>query len=286
MPRFSLAHVGLSLAMLCWGTGHWLAQGRDTGAQPQSVPQSKSTGQNRVTSQQSITVEAFSTPEEKEEGRINDLYQPVYSIQQKHDCDGAIEKYRTVVIPVAEQAKFNIPKNKFLFLAYRGIADCDMDLKKYVEAEEIYQKLFDYLPVWPGTDDSGYPINFRSLGLARMALEKWEDAESPLQKSVTIFDEQINRASKSDADFERNEMANDYRMSQDSAMYLLAVVYFREKRNAEALRLLERAYSQATQFHAPAAIIKKIVDGGVAISIGSGDLSSGVTWSKRALSAN
>jgi tetratricopeptide (TPR) repeat protein len=283
MPLHSRTLVGLSLAVLLGGSGPPAVQGR---SQVTPLPQSDTHSKNRVTSQQSITVEANLTPEEKEEGNINEVYQTVYSIQRRHDCQVAIEKYLSVVIPAAERAKFSIPKNKFLYLAYRGIADCDMDLKKYGEAEETYQKLFGYLPVWPGIDDSDYPINFRSLGLSRMAQEKWADAEAPLQKSISIFDEQIDRASKSDADFERNEMANDYRMAQNTAMYLLAVDYFREKRNAESLQLLDRAYVQATQFHGPSATIKKIVDSGIAISIESGDLSSGVTWSKRALSTN
>jgi hypothetical protein len=286
MTQNRRAFVTLCLAVLSWESTSCLAQGHATGTQLTPSPQSKSDPQNRVTSQQSITVEAHLSPEEKEEGEINDVYQPVFSTQQKHDCNGAIEKYRAVVIPMAERAKFDVTRNKFLFLAYRGIGDCDMELKNFAEAEATYQKLFDYLPVWPGTDDSDYPINFRSLGCARMAQEKWEDAESPLEKSVSIFGEQIIDASKSDKDFVRNEMANDYRMSQDTALYLLAIVYFREKRNAESLRLLERAYNQAFQFHAPAPIVKNIVDGGMAISISTGNLALSATWSKRALGIN
>ena len=204
MPQYILSVAALCLAILSWGSGRCLARESASSAQSSKTPESNSIPQNHVTSQQSITVEAHLSPEEKEEGEINDIYQPVYSIQQKHDCNGAIEKYRSVVVPAAEQAKFIVPKNKFLFLAYRGIADCDMDLKKYVEAEEIYQKLFAYIPVWPGTDDSDYPITFRSLGLARMAQEKWAEAEASLEKSVSILDEQIDRASKSDADFVPN----------------------------------------------------------------------------------
>jgi tetratricopeptide (TPR) repeat protein len=265
------------------GNGISFAQTPSEGGHLLPAQEGKSTPQNRVTSQQSITVEAHLTPEEKEDGNLNDVFQPVDEIQRQHDCKGAIDRYRSVVIPMAEQAKFKVPKNKFLFLAYRGIADCDLELKNFAEAEELYQKLFDYLPVWPGTEDSDYPINLRSLGLARIAQQKWKEAEEALQKSVSIFDEQIARAVKSDADFARNEMANDYRMSQDSALNLLAVVYFREKRSAEALQLLERAYSQAIEFHAPAGTVKQIVDSGVAISINTVDVAAGITWSKRAL---
>jgi tetratricopeptide (TPR) repeat protein len=275
--------IGSLLAALAFLVSATFAQENAGDARRPSQTQTKSDRQGRVTSQQSITVEARLTPEEKEDGDLNDAYQPVYSIQQKHDCKGAIEKYRTVVIPSAERAKFEVPKNKYLYLAYRGVGDCDMDLKNFAEAEAIYQKLFDFIPIWPGTDDSDYPITFRSLGYSRMAQERWADAEEPLRRSVAIFDDMIAGAAKSDKDFVRNEMANNYRMSQDSSLYFLAVVYFREKRNAEALASLERAYNQATQFHAPAPTIKKIVDAGVSISVSSLDVGASVTWSKRAL---
>lgn len=247
-------------------------------------PQANSDAHNRVSSQQSITVEANSTPEEKEEGDLNDIYQPVSAIQQQHDCQSAIDKYRAVVIPAAERAKFPKPKNKYLYLAYRGIGDCEMNLKNFAEAEATYQKLFEYLPVWPGTDDSDYPIAFQSLGYARMAQQKWTDAEEPLRKSISILDDMIASASKSDKDFVRNEMANDYRMSEDSSLYFLGVVYYREKRDSDALGVLERGYNQALQYHAPAPIVKNIVDAGVTISVDSLDVSAGLTWSKRALS--
>lgn len=247
-------------------------------------PQANPNAQKRVTSQQSITVEANSTPEENEEGNLNDIYQPVFAIQQQHDCQSAIDKYRAVVIPAAERAKFSKPKSKYLYLAYRGIGDCDMSLKNFAEAEATYQKLFEYLPVWPGTDDSDYPIAFRSVGDARMAQQKWKEAEEPLQKSISIFEDMIAFANKSDKDFVRNEMANNYRMSEDLSLYFLGVVYYREKRDSEALVVLERGYNQAVQYHAPTAIIKNIVDAGVTISVDSLDVSAGLTWSKRALS--
>ena len=78
-----------------------------------------------------------------------------------------------------------------------------------------------------------------------------EGAAEPLDEAVSIFDEQIGRAAKSDQDVVGNQMANAYRMSQDQALNLLAVVYAREQRYSEALSLLERAYNQAVEFHAP-----------------------------------
>jgi tetratricopeptide (TPR) repeat protein len=241
--------------------------------------------QGRVTAQQSVVVEAHITPEESEEGKINDLYQPVYATQQQ-DCQRAVEKYRSVVSPAAEHAKFEIPKNKFLFLAYRGIGDCDLASGNFAEAEAIYQKLFEFLPVWPGTDDSDYPINYRSIGLARMGQQRWKDAVEPLAKAVSIFDQQIDRAAKSEQDVVGNQMADAYRMSQDRALNLLAVAYAREERFSEALALLERAYNQAITFHAPVSVVKQIVESGRAISTGAGNDAAAAKWSQRSATIN
>lgn len=119
-----------------------------------------------------------------------------------------------------------------------------------------------------------------------MGQQRWKDAEEPLQKAVSIFDEQISRAAKSGLEFERNEVVNDYRMSQDQALDLLAVVYAREQRYSEALALLERAYNQTVTFHAPASIVKQVVDNGRAISIGTGNDAAAATWSQRSVTSN
>src|SRR5258706_13188744 len=138
----------------------------------QASPSTSSNPKTNVTTRKSMVVEADSTPEEIEDGRIGHLFQPIYKIQQQHECQNAIEKYRSVVIPAAEQSTFRVPKNKFLFLASRGIGDCDMELGNFVEAEEMYQKAFGYMSVWPGTDNSSYPIIFESLGAARMRQQR------------------------------------------------------------------------------------------------------------------
>jgi tetratricopeptide (TPR) repeat protein len=210
----------------------------------------------------------------------------VYNIERSHDCEKAIEKYQNAVIPMADGSKFPVPRNKFLFLAYRGIGDCYLSQERYAEAEKIFQKLLEYAPVWPGTDDSAYAINYRSIGIARMHQQHWKDAEESLQKSVSLFDEQIVRAVKSDSDFMRNEHASNLRMSQDLSLNLLAVVYFREQRSDEALRLLERAYEQATTFHAPANVVRQIVETGKGISQSTGDDDAIAAWSRRSTAQN
>lgn len=238
--------------------------------------------QNRPKSQQSVVVTGKLTPEEIEDGKINDIYQNVYKLEQQHDCAAAIDQYRAVVIPAAEQAKFDVPRNKFLFLAYRGIGDCDLSSARFAEAEHSFEKLLDYAPIWPGVDDSAYAINYRSIGVARMGQQNWRGAEEALLKATTILDRQIDRAIHSDSDF----MANNLRMSQDVAMNLLGVVYFREQRTAEALAILDKAYNQAETYRVPPTIVSMIVRSGMEISTAAGDSTATALWSQRSKTPN
>jgi tetratricopeptide (TPR) repeat protein len=277
---FSIGRNLLVLFLVVADSGAPFAIPETPETNPQGTPSAASQPKpgNRVTSHDSVVVSAKLTPEEVEEGRLNDVYQEVYNIERSQDCDKAIEKYQKVVIPMAEGSKFPVPRSKFLFLAYRGIGDCYLGLKRYADAEQMFQRLFEYLPVWPGTEDSDYPINYRSVGIARMHQEHWKEAEEALQNSVSLFDKQIERAAKSDSEFMRNEHSNNLRMSQDSALNLLAVVYFREQRSGEALKLLERAYEQATRFHAPPKVVRQIVDTGLSISESAGEVRAMAVW--------
>jgi len=225
------------------------------------------------------------TPEEAEEGRLNDAYQPLYQLEQQHECAGAVEKYKAVIL-LAEQAKFDVPRNKFLYLSYRGIGDCDLSAGQFAEAEESFQKILAYVPVWPGTDDSDYPIDFVSIGEARMGQQNWKGAEESLQKAVTIFEQQIDSAIHSDSDFMRTQQANHLRASDDEALNFLAVAYFREQRSGDALPLLERAYNQGVKYDAPPKILEVIVSNGVAVAAAAGDTAAAATWSQRAKDLN
>ena len=145
----------------------------------------------------------------------------------------------------------------------------------------MFQKLFEYLPIWPGMENSDYAINFESIAMARMGQQRWKAAEESLEKAVTIFDDQIGLAITSGPDSAQNERANKLRMSQDMALNLFAVVYFREQRYAEALGILERAYRQGIAFRAPSDVVEQIVDDGRAVSIAAGDFEAIAIWSKR-----
>src|SRR5262249_20215380 len=152
-----------------------------------------------------------------------------------------IERYKSEVIPLAEKSPFNVPKNKFLFLANRDIGNCYLAQQDFVEAEASFQKILQYAPVWPGTDDSAYPIDFRQIATAQMGQQRWRDAEVSLQKSVSLFDPQIESAMKADSEFSRTGHAGNLRGSKAISLTYLGIVYLREGRTADALRTADTA---------------------------------------------
>jgi tetratricopeptide (TPR) repeat protein len=185
------------------------------------------------------------------------------------------------IIPLAERSKFDVTRNKFLFLANREIAGCELKSGKYDEAERRYQKLFDYMPVWPGISDSDYPINYQSIGAARIMQSRWKEAEAALEKSIEIFDEQIKGALHSDSEFMKNEHSKNLKMSEAQARNLLAVAYFRDGRQAEAMEILEKAYQEAIQSSATPDMIQQIINSGRMASAALGDSAAKAKWDAR-----
>jgi len=266
------------LVVLGLGSGVSLARALKSNELPVSPSQIDS--RKRVSAQQSI-VDARLTADQIEEGEINEVYQGIVKIHLQGDYRGAADKYRLLVIPMAERTQSGVTRRKFLFLSYRGLGNCYLAMSRFAEAEEMFQKLFEYLPIWPGMENSDYAINFESIAMARMGQQRWKAAEESLEKAVTIFDDQIGLAITSGPDSAQNERANKLRMSQDMALNLFAVVYFREQRYAEALGILERAYRQGIAFRAPSDVVEQIVDDGRAVSIAAGDFEAIAIWSKR-----
>ncbi len=241
---------------------------------------------------------------ELEEGKINDLYQQVVRIHLQGDYETAAEKYRSLVIPMAEQTQSDAIRRKFLFLSYRGLGNCYLALTRFTEAEETFQRLFEYLPVSDARvsdarvsdarvsdarvsdarEDTDYAINFESIAMARMGQQHWKSAEESLQKAVSIFDDQIAHADTATPDSDKR--ANKLRVSEDMALNLVAVVYYREQRYDEALEMLERAYNQGLAFRAPADIVEQIANDGRAVSTATGDVDAIALWSKRVASPN
>lgn len=234
----------------------------------------------RISAQESI-IDARASSDQIDDARINDVYQEVVKIHLQGDYAGAADKYRSLVIPMAERAQSDPIRKKFLFLGYRGLGNCYLAMTRFPEAEGVFQKLFEFLPLSAGTVDSDYAINFESLAMAQMGQQRWKSAEESLQKAVSIFDDQIGRAATSSLNAEANRRADKLRMSQDMALNLFAVVYFREQRYTEALETLERAYHQGVTFRAPAEIVEQIVNDGRAVSMATGDVDAIATWSTR-----
>lgn len=228
-----------------------------------------------------MTVTVTLTPEDVEDDKINHAYQSVFAVEQQSDCETAIRRYESEVIPLAQKSKFDVPKNKFLFLANRGIGNCYIALRRYEEAERIFVQIMDYLPVWPGTDDSDYPINFRQIATAQMGQQHWNAAEESLKKSVSLFDTQIETALKSTDEFWRTEHAGNLIGSKANSLAYLGIVYLREERAVDALKTAETAYNNAMKPHVPPSFLGEVVNIGLAIAKASGDENAISQWSLR-----
>jgi tetratricopeptide (TPR) repeat protein len=272
----------LSLALALVLTGHVATaqeQKPEQGTPPGS-PEKTST-QKRAVAHDSIVVGAHLTPEEVEDGKINDAYQPLYHLKKPNDCPQIEKLCQSEIIPMAERSKFELTRNKFLYLANRDVAICESQTGRPKEAEERYQKMFDYIRVWPGTDDSDYPLNYRLIGEVRIMQMRWKDAEESLEKSITIFGEQIDRALHSDSEFSRNGHSKNLKMSDAWARNLLALAYFRDGREAEAMQTLETAYQEAIESSASAEMIQEIIEAGRVVSDSLGDAAAMEKWKAR-----
>ena len=235
-------------------------------------PQTQSPASPKPVRHDSVEVVAHLSPEEVEDGKLNDVYETIAQLQRKGTCTTEIiQRYQSEVIPLAEKSTFNVPKNKFLFLANRDIGNCYLAQQKFAEAEASFQKILLYAPVWPGTDDSAYPINFRQIATAQMGQQRWEAAEESLKKSVSLFDPQIEKAIKSENEFSRTERAGNLLGSKARSIAYLGIVYLREGRTAEALKTAELAYYKATQPHVSSAFVSEVVKVGRSIAQASGD---------------
>ena len=232
----------------------------------------------------SVEVVAHLSPEEVEDGKLNDAYESITQLQRKGACTAEIiQRYQSEVIPLAQKSTFNVPKNKFLFLANRDIGNCYLAQQRYAEAEQSFKQIMEYLPIWPGTDDSDYPINFRQIATAQMGQRHWEAAEESLKKSVALFDQQIDRALKSDSEFSRTEHSGILLGSKARTLSYLAIVYLREGRTSEALKTSELAYENVTRPHVQATFLNEVVKVGNSIAQESEDEGAIAKWSQRSL---
>jgi hypothetical protein len=114
-----------------------------------------------------------------------------------------------------------------------------------------------------------------------MAQQHWEAAEDSLNKSVSLYDPQIQKALKSDNEFWRTEHAGNLLGSKARSHVYLGIVYRREGRTAEALKTAELAYNEATREHVPPTFYNEVVKIGRSIAKASGDGDAVAKWSQR-----
>jgi tetratricopeptide (TPR) repeat protein len=258
----------------------WIsAQTSPSGTNPPATGKSAETP--RVKATDSIVVSAHLTPAEIEDGKINDVYQPLYHWKRSTDCPKIIELCETKIIPMAENSKFEATRDKFLFLANRDVAGCEMQAGQYEEAEQRYQKLVELSSKWPGKDDSDYPQIYGSIGSARIMQGHWKEAEAALEESIRIFDEQIEKALHSDSEFLRNEESKNLKMSEAHSRTLLATAYFWDGRRKEAMQMLEIAYQEALQSNASPEMIRQIIENGRTAATLMGDTAAQEQWEAR-----
>lgn len=234
-----------------------------------------------VKTQDSAVAGAHLTPAEIEDGKVNDLYQPIHRLQRERNCAEIVRICETQVIPRAEKSQFAETMNKFLYLANRDIADCRLIAGRYREAVDRYEKALVYVSVWPGKEDPDYPILFRRLGTAEIRQEHWRKAQELLEKSVMIFETQIESAMKSDQEFVRNKRSRYLKGSQALARNFLAVAYFWNGRTRDVLPTLEKAYKDAVENGAPAETVNQIVVNGRSMANEIGDSIEVSTWRAR-----
>ena len=249
---------------------------RDRAAQTQPPPSPKATKHD------SVEVTARLSAEEAEEGKLNDAYQSIAQEQRQGTCPAEIiERYKSEVIPLSDKSAFTVPKNKFLFLANRDIGNCYLAQQRFVEAEASFEKILQYAPVWPGSDDSAYPINFRQIATAQMGQQRWQAAEESLQKSLSLFDAQIDRAMKSDNEFSRTGQAGNLRGSKAISLAYLGIVYLREGRPVDALTTVDSAFAEANQPNVSSTFVSSVITIGQSIAQATGDQTAIAKWSKR-----
>jgi hypothetical protein len=78
----------------------------------QNPPQTKSPASPKPARHDSVEVVAHLSPEEVEEGKLNDAYQSIAQLQRKRTCTTEIiQRYQSEVISLAEKSTFDVPKN-------------------------------------------------------------------------------------------------------------------------------------------------------------------------------
>jgi hypothetical protein len=255
----------------------------------------------------SVTVPANFTPEEKEDDALNQHTAYAFGQVTDTNCQKVIDTYQADLIPMAEKAQFPKNKAKFLFIAHNAIDDCQMSQGRYIEAEQSFRDALAEADVWPGKDDTQYPILWFSMSAAQMKQDHWEDAEMSATHSADLYQERIEAQRKAAAKAAADAGAEVAKqgpkvqaaITREAAEEAEKSVEEIEKKRAEVLGMLAAYYIRSGDFDASAKTIEQAYKEAVAgklegewrtgiLEIGAhvadlrGDSSGSAKWAARA----
>jgi tetratricopeptide (TPR) repeat protein len=159
------------------------------------------------------------------------------------------------------------------------MGECHLKKQNYEQAEQDFQKCLEYLPVWPGTDDSAYALLFELIGEAQIGEQNWRAAEESLQQENSLLDSQIQGIQSETPDLRRKDGGVIQGFKARSLAYL-AIAYLREGRVTESLKTADTAYAQATLPEVPGNFQADVLKIGRAIAQASGDAGAVEKWSR------
>ena len=105
--------------------------------------------------------------------------------------------------------------------------------------------------------------------------------QGSLKKSVSLFDDQIDRALKSDSEFSRTGHAGNLRGSKATSLAYLGIVYIRQGRASDALKSVDLAFAEANKANVPSTVVGNVVKIGRAVAQATGDKEAIEKWAQR-----
>jgi tetratricopeptide (TPR) repeat protein len=220
------------------------------------------------------------SPEEVEDRKLRVAYEQIH---QLNTCSlENIQRYDSEVIALAEKSVYEVPKNKFLFIANISIAGCYAGQHRYEQAEERFKRIIVYAAVWPGME-ADYPYYFRLVGMTQMGQEHWKDAEDSLNRSLATIDPELKKAIASEHEPDGTRHVSNLLGSKAGSLSCLALVYLHEGRTAESLETADLAYEAVTRphFQASPEATKQVLTTGTSVAQESGDEVAIAKWSRR-----
>jgi hypothetical protein len=225
------------------------------------------------------------SPEEVEDRKLRSAYELIHQLIDSCSLEN-IKRYDSEVIALAEKSVYEVPKNKFLFIANAAVAGCYTP-NRYDLAEERYKRIIIYAAVWPGAE-ANYPYYFQLIGMTQMGQEHWKDAEDSLNRSLSIIEPQIKKEIGLELNPERTRHVGNLLGDKAGSLSCLALVYLREGRTTESLETADLAYEAVTQPHFPVSpnATMQVLTTGTSVAKESGDEAALAKWSRRSQGRN